>query len=167
MTVDEKYMQKCVELARKSGKTQDFPFGALITLDGLIISESGNESLTKNQVYRHAEIIALTQAQEKIGVEAISKCTIYTTIEPCPMCSFTIRELRVGRVVFGLTSPIMGGYSKWSILQDQGLGITFPKTFATIPSITSGVLSAEVIACWREWNPEKWNIFVEKGVFMV
>lgn len=90
----------------------------------------------------HAEIVALTKAQKLLSASDFSKCTLYSICEPCPMCAFMMRELKIGRVVFALYSPHMGGYSRWNILKDKGLA-KFKPVFSDPPEVTSDVLERE------------------------
>lgn len=158
-------MRRCIELAETGGKMGDFPFGSVVVLDDKIVSGEYNEAFQKNEVYRHAELLALLGAQKKLSRDELSRCTIYSSVEPCPMCAFAIQELNIRRVVFGLRSPIMGGYTKWKILQDEQINEAFPNTFGRIPEITSDVLKSEVIEGWRRWNLSKWKKLINKGVF--
>ncbi|MBA3788887.1 nucleoside deaminase [Patescibacteria group bacterium] len=162
---DELYMQRCIELAAKGSKSMDFPFGSLLVHHDSIIAEFHNEALLTNEIYKHAEMLVLIHAQKELSSSQLKKATLYCTVEPCAMCSFAIQELGISRVVFGLRSPIMGGYSKWKILQDEELGATFPNTFGKAPEISPGVLRDSVADGWKKWNPEKWARFLEKGVF--
>jgi tRNA(adenine34) deaminase len=110
-------------------------------------------------------MLALTKAQGRLNPLELSECTIFTTVEPCPMCSFAIQELSIRRVVFGLRSPIMGGYTKWNILQDEEVNRAFPNTFRHSPEVIPDFLKEEVIKGWTEWNEEKWSRLIAKGVF--
>jgi tRNA(adenine34) deaminase len=116
---DKHFMQRCIELSKLSLDQGDAPFGSLITRDNELIAEGINAANTK--VSEHAEITALHNAHQVIGSSDLSGCTLYTSCEPCPMCSFMIREYKISRVVFALPSLYMGGYSKWKILQDTDL----------------------------------------------
>lgn len=162
---DQQYILKCIELAEKGTQYGEFPFGSVIVLNDKIIAGRHNESLSKNEVYRHAEMLALLDAQSKLTPEELSQCIIYSNVEPCPMCSFAIQELNIRKVVFGMRSPIMGGYSKWKVLQDEEINATFPNTFGNTPEIVHDVLTDKVIESWKKWNKEKWDRLVKKGVF--
>ena len=116
---DKHVMQRCIELSKLSLDQGDAPFSSLITRDNELIAEGINAANTK--VSEHAEITALHNAHQVIGSPDLSGCTLYTSCEPCPMCSFMIREYKISRVVFALPSLYMGGYSKWKILQDTDL----------------------------------------------
>lgn len=164
---DEFYIRRCIELAADGSRLADFPFGSILVHKNSVISERHNESLEKNAVYMHAEMLVLSDAQKKLSPDQLKESVLYSSIEPCAMCSFAIQELGITRVVFGLRSPIMGGYSKWQILQDEELGKTFPNTFGKPPEVVGGILENEVAAGWKNWNPEKWKRFLEKKVFIV
>ena len=165
MNHDESFIKRCIDLGDEAAKCGDFPFGSVVVMDGKVISEGYNELLAKNQIYRHAEMLALTEAQRKLSKEELTRCAIYSNVEPCSMCSFAIQELNIRRVVFGLRSPIMGGFSKWKILQDEELNKTFPNSFGRTPEIVPDVLKGKVIEGWKRWNKVKWERLLAKGVF--
>jgi tRNA(Arg) A34 adenosine deaminase TadA len=118
---DEAMMARCIELSRIAVSKGEYPFGAVIARDGQIVAEAVNRTIREGDVTHHAEVIALSLAQKTIGREQLRNCTLYTTIEPCAMCSYCIREAWVSRVVYALGSPVMGGLSKWNILRDDGM----------------------------------------------
>ena len=72
------------------------------------------------------------------------------------MCSFPIRETRIGRVVYAISSPMMGGFSKWNVLSDSELSNVMPEAFGDIPEVSTGLLYREAAAVWRDWNPLVW-----------
>lgn len=159
LETDRRFMQRCINLAKTSLDFGDAPFGSLIAKGGELISESVNDS--NRRISEHAEVIVLDKAHHKLGTADLSGLTLYTSCEPCPMCSFMIREYKISRVVFALHSPFMGGYSKWKILQDAGLQ-QFPPFFREVPEIISGFMeeeSAEVMRNTPFWmfgkNPVK------------
>ena len=129
---DKHFMQRCIELSQLSIDNGDAPFGSLITKDNKLIAEGVNAANTK--VSEHAEITALHNAHQIMGTSDLSGYTLYTSCEPCPMCSFMIREYKISRVVFALPSLYMGGYSKWKILQDTDL-TKFNLFFGNLPAV--------------------------------
>jgi tRNA(adenine34) deaminase len=133
-------MQRCIELSQLSIDDGDAPFGSLITKDNKLIAEGINAANTK--VSEHAEITALHNAHQIMGTSDLSGYTLYTSCEPCPMCSFMIREYKISRVVFALPSLYMGGYSKWKILQDTDL-TKFNLFFGTPPEVTGSFMEAK------------------------
>jgi len=137
---DKKFIRKCIELSDESLKKGENPFGSLITKDGKILVEAVNGA--KDKVNNHAEIIALNKASEALGTSNLAECTLYTNCEPCPMCSFMIREHKIKKVVFALASPFMGGYTKWDILQDKELE-KFEPYFGKPPEVVACLLEKE------------------------
>ena len=137
---DKKYIQECINLSKKAAGKGDNPFGAVIVGGKFIFK--GLNNIRNNEVSNHAEIIVMRKAQKRLKTSDLSSFTIYSIMEPCPMCSFMIRELKFKRVVYSLFSPYFGGYSKWSILQDKSLSKLKP-VFADPPQITPGVLHHE------------------------
>jgi len=136
---DKKFIQHCIELSKESLAQGNKPFGALVTQHDTIIAQAGNDNKTK--IYHHAELMALEKAVEKLKTRDLSSCTLYSNVEPCPMCAFMIREYKIKRVVFSLISPFMGGYTKWPILQDKELGKRI--NYSTPPIVRSSVLVRE------------------------
>jgi tRNA(adenine34) deaminase len=80
------------------------------------------------------------------------------------MCAYCIREAWVGRVVYALGSPVMGGLSKWNILRDDGLSDRIPEIFGAVPEVVSGVLLHEARQAWREWSPFAWEMIKLRGL---
>lgn len=134
---DEKFILRCIELAQKGLEKGEMPFTSIITKGDEIIVESINGAASR--ISDHAEILVLDEAHKKLGTHNLSDCTLYTICEPCPMCSFMIREYKIKKVVFSLFSPFMGGYSKWNILQDQEIA-QFKDFFGQPPETVGGIL---------------------------
>jgi len=72
------------------------------------------------------------------------------------MCSFPIRETRIGRVVYAISSPMMGGLSKWNVLGDNEISNVMPQVFGETPEVAAGLQYREAAAVWRKWNPVFW-----------
>jgi len=158
MKNDEFYIKKCIELAEKSVKNGEAPFGSLIVKKGKIIVAVTNANEKKGDVTSHAEIMAMRKAQKKLKSKDLADCEIYSNCEPCPMCSFMMRELHFKKVVFGVRSPNMGGFSRWNILKDKGLSKIKP-FFADEPKVVGGVLEKE---CKETYTKIGWGDFLEK-----
>ena len=103
MTKDEKFIARCIKLAENSVKKGESPFGSLITLNNKIIAESGNMVFKTKDVTQHAEMRAILAAQKKFKSSDLSKCTIYTNCEPCPMCMGAIFWSRLDKVYYANT----------------------------------------------------------------
>lgn len=138
---DEKFIRRCIQLSQEAFDSGDNPFASLIVKNGKIIVEAKNE-IRRNDVTKHAEIVAMQKAQKMYKTDDFSGFTIYSNCEPCPMCSFIMRELKFSRVVFSLESIYMGGFSKWKILQDKDL-LRFRPVFSNPPEVVKGVLEDE------------------------
>ena len=107
----------------------------------------------------------MAEAQRLLGRGGLRDCALYTTVEPCPMCSFAVRETRIGRVVFGVYSPLMGGHSRWDVLADRALSGRMGEVFAAPPQVRGGVLVEEVAQLWRRAHPLAWGVIRWRGVF--
>ena len=99
-------MRRCIELSRIATLDGEFPFACVISKGGEIVVEAANRVARKGDVTRHAELLAVSAAQEKLGKGKLKGCTLYSNVEPCAMCAFPIRESRISRVAFSLSSAI-------------------------------------------------------------
>ena len=95
------YMKKALEEAKKALKYEEVPIGAVLVKDGKIIGKGFNLKETKNDTTYHAEIIAIREASKKLGNWRLSGSSLYTTIEPCPMCAGAILNARIDRLIIG------------------------------------------------------------------
>jgi tRNA(adenine34) deaminase len=164
-TTDRAMMARCIELSRIAVEKGEYPFGTVIALDGKILAEAINYTVREGgDVTRHAEVIAIAEAQKAVGRQHLHDYTLYTNIEPCAMCSYCIREAWIGRVVFALASPVMGGVSKWNILRDEEMSGRMPQVFAAVPEVVSGVLVREAQQAWRDWSPLAWQMIKMRGL---
>lgn len=133
-------MERCIELSKLAVEKGDAPFGSLIARGDELIAEGVNNK--NHKVSDHAEILAMHNAHNELGTIDLTGCTLYTSCEPCPMCSFMAREYKISRIVYAIPSPHMGGHSKWPILEDvtlQRLG----GIFGAPPEIVGGFMEIE------------------------
>ena len=138
----EAYMRRCLELAREAGDRGDTPVGALVVLDGRIVAEASEELPTGQSVTGHAETLAVQRAIDSLGRADLADGTLYTTAEPCVMCSYVIRQARIAAVVYGWTTPLIGGVtSAYPILTAADLDPWRPA-----PAVIGGVLGEECLA---------------------
>lgn len=100
------FMQEAINVAKNSGK--DLPIGAVLVKNGEIISKAHNEKELKKDVTAHAEMLVIQTAQRILGTTILSDCELYVTLEPCPMCSWTILNSRISKVFFGAYDTIYG-----------------------------------------------------------
>ena len=105
---DLEFMKRALELAAIAGEHGDVPVGAVIVKDGEMISEGYNLREQNNLATAHAEMIAIDRACERLGGWHLCGCTLYVTLEPCPMCAGALINSRVERVVFGLRDAKAG-----------------------------------------------------------
>ena len=102
MLYDEEMMLKALELAKKAYSMGEIPVGAIvIDGEGNIVGEGYNRRETDNSPTAHAELLAIEAAAEQLGSWRLSDCTLYVTLEPCPMCAGAIINSRLKRVVYG------------------------------------------------------------------
>ena len=99
---DEDYMRVALEEAEQAFARGDWPVGAVIVNDGRILSRGQNRQITQRDVTVHAETDALRRAQAEHGLEAIAGATLYSTMEPCPMCAWVLKIGGIRRLVLGL-----------------------------------------------------------------
>lgn len=105
---DEKFMREAINEAKKAQELDEVPIGAVIVYNDQIIARGHNLRETSQQTLSHAELVAIEAANEKIGSWRLEDCTLYVTLEPCPMCAGAIVQARVRRVVYGAPDPKAG-----------------------------------------------------------
>jgi tRNA(adenine34) deaminase len=164
---DRAMMQRCIALSVESGEAGEYPYGVVIVHDGKPVTEQINRVAHERDVTRHAEVVAISAAQKALGTVSLDDCTIYVSAEPCAYCGYAIRESRIGRVVYGLSSPHMGGVSKWPVLTDRGISDTMPDVFAAPPEIVAGFMAQEAEAALLKWNPVIAGVLKARGLFVV
>src|SRR5437899_9076822 len=119
---DETFMREALRQAQKAYEAEEVPVGAVVVRAGRIIARAYNQVELLKDATAHAEMLALTQAEEAVGDWRLSDCTLYVTKEPCPMCAGAIVHVRLARVVFGASDPKAGAAgSALNLLQFPGL----------------------------------------------
>ena len=131
MENDEKYMREALLEAEYAASEDEVPVGAVIVFRGRVISRGHNMTERLNDPAAHAEMIAITSAFEAIGGKYLNDCTLYVTVEPCPMCAGALSWAQIGKVVYGAIDP-KRGFSLFSP------SLLHPKT-----QVTGGVLAEE------------------------
>lgn len=106
---DEFFMTEALRLARKACDAEEVPIGAVIVREGQIIARAWNQVEMLKDATAHAEMLAITQAENAIQDWRLTDCDLYVTKEPCPMCAGAIVHARLRRVVFGCPDPRGGG----------------------------------------------------------
>lgn len=106
--MDEIYMGRALELAKKAYLLDEVPVGCVIIYNDSIIASSYNKKELDGIATYHAEVLAINEACRKLGTWHLEDCTLYTTIEPCMMCTGAIIQSRIGRVVYGADNDSFG-----------------------------------------------------------
>ena len=105
---DEKFMREALREARTALEEGEIPIGAVIVCRGQIIGRGHNMTERLHDPTAHAEMIAITAATEAVGGKYLPDCTLYVTVEPCPMCAGALNWAQVGRIVYGAIDPKRG-----------------------------------------------------------
>lgn len=108
MTNDEKYMSIALTEAQKAFAKDEIPIGAVIVCHDTIVARAYNLTETLTDVTAHAEMQAITMASNALGGKYLTDCTLYVTVEPCPMCAGAIGWAQVPRIVYGAPDPKRG-----------------------------------------------------------
>jgi tRNA(adenine34) deaminase len=154
--IDARMMRRCIELSAAAASRGELPFACVVCRDGEVVAEATNRVAQDGDVTQHAEILAISGAQRALGRSDLSDCTIYSNVEPCPMCAFPIRETKMRRVVYAISSPMMGGLSKWNVLGDNEISNAMPEIFGEVPEVAAGLHYRAAAAVWRKWYPAVW-----------
>ena len=104
------FMNRALMQAEIAMKHDEVPVGAVIVKDGNVIARAYNRRESSKDPLAHAELLAIGKASKKLGSWRLSGCTLYVTLEPCPMCSGAIMNARIKRVVYGAKDPKAGTY---------------------------------------------------------
>jgi len=137
-------MGQALREARKAYAATEVPVGAVVVHEGRIIARAWNQVETLQDATAHAEMLALTAAEQALGSWRLEKCTLYVTKEPCPMCAGALVHARLRRVVFGCSDPKGGGAGGLvNILQMPRLNHRC--------EITRDVLAGESVALLKEF----------------
>jgi len=140
---DESFMREALKEARLALDEKEVPIGAVIVCDNRIIARAHNLTERLNDVTAHAEMQAFTAAANSLGGKYLTDCTLYVTIEPCPMCAGASFWTQVGRVVYGARDEKRG----YSLL---GVPVMHPKT-----EVASGVLAQECATLMSDFFRKK------------
>ncbi len=148
MTQDEKFMKVAIQLSKSAVQNGNEPFGAVLVKDGEIVFENENQIYTKNDPTFHAEAGLLREFVAKTGIVNLSEYTLYSSCEPCFMCSGAMVWTRLGRLVYGASNNDLS-----DILNEKGAecsSLVFENSHYA-PSVTIGVLKEECVAVLKEY----------------
>ena len=140
---DIEYMKQALVEAQKAYDEDEVPIGAVIVCKGRIIARAHNLTEMLNDVPAHAEMQAITAAATNIGGKYLNDCTLYVTVEPCPMCAGAIGWSQLGRLVFGAEDE-KRGYKRFAP------DVLHPKT-----EVVSGICAEECTALMKEFFKNK------------
>ena len=131
MTDDERFMKEALQEARLALSKDEVPIGAVVVADGRIIGRGHNLTETLHDVTAHAEMQAITAAEEYLGGKYLDKCTLYVTVEPCTMCAGALGWSQMQRVVYGASDP------------KRGFQTYAPRALHPKATVTEGVMAEE------------------------
>ena len=131
----EVYMAQALALAREAAAHGEVPVGCVIVKDGAVVGRGRNRREEKQAVFSHAEMEAIASANEALGTWRLDDCTLYVTLEPCPMCAGTAVNARIPRIVFGAYDQKAGAMGSVYTLQEGKLNHT--------PEVLGGILAQE------------------------
>jgi tRNA(adenine34) deaminase len=135
----ERFMRRCLELAAVARRQGNTPAGSIVVLDGEIIGEGIEALPVGTSVTGHAETLACQAALDATGRRDLAGAVLYTTAEPCFMCAYAIRQLRIGLVAYGIDTPVIGAVtSTHPILTDPALD-----GWRSAPTVIAGILRDE------------------------
>ena len=141
------FMREALRLAREAAEADEVPVGAVVVYEGRIIGAARNRRETDKLATHHAEIVAIEEACRARGGWRLPDCTLYVTLEPCPMCGGAIVNARIPRVVFGAYDRRAGVF---------GSAVDFNAlTFNHRPEVTGGVLAEEAATILTDYFKRK------------
>ncbi len=131
MEENERYMREALREARLAFEDDEVPVGAVVVCKGRIIARGHNMTERLNDPTAHAEMIALTAATEAVGGKYLNDCTLYVTVEPCPMCAAALCWAQLGALVYGASDP------------KRGFSLFTPSLLHPKTTVETGVLAGE------------------------
>lgn len=143
MEENEKYMRVALQEAQAAAEEDEVPVGAVIVCRGRIIAKGHNMTERLNDPTAHAEMIAVTAATEAMGGKYLNDCTLYVTVEPCPMCAGALAWAQIGKVVYGAIDP------------KRGFSLFSPSLLHPRTEVIAGVLAEECGAIVTDFFREK------------
>ena len=142
MNQDEKYMKAAIRQAKKAYALDEVPIGCVIVQNDKIIARGYNRRNTEGNTLAHAELTAIRKASKKTGDWRLEDCTMYVTLEPCPMCAGAIVQARIPRVVIGCMNPKAGcAGSVLDMLHEEGFNHQVQTDINVCQEECSGMLS--------------------------
>ena len=136
MQADETYMAMALQQAEQAGEIGEVPIGAVVVCEGAVVSHAHNRREVDHDPAGHAELLAIREAASRLERWRLSDCTVYVTLEPCPMCAGLMHQARIARCVYAAPDPKAGALGTlYDLSDDERLNHRF--------EVTSGVLAEE------------------------
>ena len=136
---DERYMQEALREARVAGDEGEVPIGGVVVCGGRIIARAHNYTERLTDVTAHAEMQLIGMAAEFLGGKYLDDCTLYVTVEPCPMCAAALAWAQLGRLVYGAADP------------KRGYTLFTPSLLHPRTEVTAGVLASDCSVLMTEF----------------
>ena len=140
---DEDYMRKALAEAEQAAREEEVPIGAVVVCRGRIVARTHNLTETLHDVTAHAEMQAITAAANALGGKYLQDCTMYVTVEPCPMCAGALGWSQIARIVYGIKDD-KRGYRQYA-----------PRALHPKTEVTEGVLEEECQEIMQEFFKRK------------
>lgn len=139
----EEYMRQALDLAREAAACGEVPVGCVIVKDGRVIGRGRNRREERQAAWSHAEMEAMAQANRALGTWRLDGCTLYVTLEPCPMCAGAILNARIPKVFYGARDSAFGACG--------GVTNLFMEQFPHRPALVGGILAEDCQAVLAEF----------------
>lgn len=141
---DEDYMREALAEAIRGGQRGEIPIGAVLVLEGQIVARAHNLKEARQDPTAHAELLAISEAAQRLGHWRLTGATLYVTVEPCPMCAGAMVLARISRLVYGAPDPKAGAVdSLMDVVRHPGLNHSV--------QVTGGVLAEECGEVMRDF----------------
>lgn len=142
-SADQTYMRKALQEAEQARNEGEIPIGAIVVCQNRIIARTHNLTETLHDVTAHAEMQAITAAANALGGKYLNDCTIYVTVEPCPMCAGALGWSQIGRIVYGATDT------------KKGYHLVAPNALHPKTQVLGGILEDECADIMKEFFQAK------------
>lgn len=139
----KEYMRQALDLARQAAAAGEVPVGCVIVKDGRVIGRGRNRREERQAAWSHAEMEAMAQANRALGTWRLDGCTLYVTLEPCPMCAGAILNARIPKVFYGARDSAFGACG--------GVTNLFMEQFPHRPALVGGILAEDCQAVLAEF----------------
>ena len=143
MNEDEKFMREALREAHLAAEDGEIPIGAVMVWKGRIIGRGHNQTERLHDTTAHAEMLAITAASETMGGKYLTDCTLYVTVEPCPMCAGALAWSQVGRIVYGAPD------------QRRGFSLFSPSLLHPRTEAVGGILQEECVQLMLDFFKDK------------